>query len=288
MGWLSDMGSSPLTRGKRQQIARRLDDQGLIPAHAGKTGIGIAVAAYWGAHPRSRGENTCTPTPLDPWTGSSPLTRGKRRDGLEWDQLGGLIPAHAGKTIRLAALSRKSWAHPRSRGENVHDATFVPVSGGSSPLTRGKLPRRARHRRRYVAHPRSRGENRRAPDRRQQRSGSSPLTRGKLQTLGSTVSAVWLIPAHAGKTWFPGRRDGRRGAHPRSRGENNKGGDGTGTAPGSSPLTRGKRDLTKGQVVAFGLIPAHAGKTNRGRGRAPHHQAHPRSRGENEVRRRSA
>ena len=51
--------------------------------------------------------------------GSSPLTRGKPRTGATLDGIGGLIPAHAGKTL--------SFRRP--------DAT----AGGSSPLTRGKL-----------------------------------------------------------------------------------------------------------------------------------------------------
>ena len=50
---------------------------------------------------------------------------------------------------------------------------------------------------------------------------------------------------------------------------------------GSSPLTRGKPDLTMEDATALGLIPAHAGKTlthTAGGGRG---WAHPRSRGEN-------
>ena len=50
-------GSSPLTRGKRNE--RRMTDhpQGLIPAHAGKTRDGVLKSMSIGAHPRSRGEN---------------------------------------------------------------------------------------------------------------------------------------------------------------------------------------------------------------------------------------
>ena len=50
---------------------------------------------------------------------------------------------------------------------------------------------------------------------------------------------------------------------------------------GSSPLTRGKRnvDLSLGGVE--GLIPAHAGKTDGHGGAASALRAHPRSRGEN-------
>ena len=50
-------GSSPLTRGKPMPRANTLSDLGLIPAHAGKTRMGRALARWLGAHPRSRGEN---------------------------------------------------------------------------------------------------------------------------------------------------------------------------------------------------------------------------------------
>ena len=50
-------GSSPLTRGKQGLLWRLWPRRGLIPAHAGKTGVGIVDVAGAGAHPRSRGEN---------------------------------------------------------------------------------------------------------------------------------------------------------------------------------------------------------------------------------------
>ena len=50
--------------------------------------------------------------------GSSPLTRGKPQQLIGYGQLRRLIPAHAGKTGALRALSGAQEAHPRSRGEN--------------------------------------------------------------------------------------------------------------------------------------------------------------------------
>ena len=70
-------------------------------------------------------------------------------------------------------------------------------------------------------------------------------------------------------------------AHPRSRGENQVAARLSVGRVGSSPLTRGKRDLPHVDKLRAGLIPAHAGKTKK---RAIHfmtHWAHPRSRGEN-------
>ena len=57
MGWLSDMGSSPLTRGKPQQLTDEALEARLIPAHAGKTLASPALSGLKKAHPRSRGEN---------------------------------------------------------------------------------------------------------------------------------------------------------------------------------------------------------------------------------------
>ena len=50
-------GSSPLTRGKLDQRLHRRAPQGLIPAHAGKTGRRPPAYRRAWAHPRSRGEN---------------------------------------------------------------------------------------------------------------------------------------------------------------------------------------------------------------------------------------
>ena len=70
-------GSSPLTRGKL--CLRRCDckNDGLIPAHAGKTSQRWRGCGSRRAHPRSRGENAQPPGVLSATRGSSPLTRGK-------------------------------------------------------------------------------------------------------------------------------------------------------------------------------------------------------------------
>ena len=70
--------------------------------------------------------------------GSSPLMRGKRGVLLRALSGPGLIPAHAGKTVRLQCKTCARPAHPRSHGEN--NIAPLPNLGamGSSPLTRGK------------------------------------------------------------------------------------------------------------------------------------------------------
>ena len=196
---MSVKGSSPLTRGKRHEGVHGCLDEGLIPAHAGKTMPPRSPRRPARAHPRSRGENRARPGCPSTGAGSSPLTRGKRVRPPCTRCRYGLIPAHAGKTRTSRLYSYTVRAHPRSRGENVKRVLVDWVLSGSSPLTRGK-----RH-------------GPRPPD---QRGG--------------------LIPAHAGKTrGAPVRR--RRGpAHPRSRGENVVLQEGGEADQGSSPLTRGK------------------------------------------------
>ena len=111
-------GSSPLTRGKRNDRARKGARGGLIPAHAGKTHLRLRGVRHTPAHPRSRGENGNGPTAGNPMYGSSPLTRGKpRRDRRDPDPRR-LIPAHAGKTRMVGKEAQCRGAHPRSRGEN--------------------------------------------------------------------------------------------------------------------------------------------------------------------------
>ena len=78
----------------------------------------------------------------------------------------------------------------------------------------------------------------------------------------------------------------RASAHPRSRGENFRRAVNAVRNSGSSPLTRGKLSAEKPDFLTGRLIPAHAGKTPGRRGGVPRARAHPRSRGENMMRRR--
>ena len=55
----------------------RVDLEGLIPAHAGKTRLAASCSSTERAHPRSRGENIAPYAVSQFVGGSSPLTRGK-------------------------------------------------------------------------------------------------------------------------------------------------------------------------------------------------------------------
>ena len=133
------------------------------------------------------------------------------------------------------------------------------------------------------AHPRSRGENPDIPDRFLIVEGSSPLTRGKPCRPRASAMHPRLIPAHAGKTSARSSSVMPPPAHPRSRGENASTMASVLSILGSSPLTRGKPHRRFHRPSRTGLIPAHAGKTNRSTASTLWIRAHPRSRGENEL-----
>ena len=274
---------------------------GLIPAHAGKTAFPIREPAAERAHPRSRGENERRHRSVTSRSGSSPLTRGKRAQPGPHAYGGGLIPAHAGKTVSRIDNNVAMWAHPRSRGENSTPFAASCAVMGSSPLTRGKLrivstwPEKAglipahagktssgsRPPAPPRAHPRSRGENRPPPAGKALTRGSSPLTRGKRPITDPDEQRQGLIPAHAGKTSLRDTLRAGYRAHPRSRGENLPKDATVREVRGSSPLTRGKLTARRRDRLIGGLIPAHAGKTSGSRAAHSQPWAHPRSRGEN-------
>ena len=296
-------GSSPLTRGKLHVRAVAVDGGRLIPAHAGKTGWPFGVVCWVTAHPRSRGENLPSLPFLYPFTGSSPLTRGKPGRTRHLKMWIGLIPAHAGKTTHNPERPPHGAAHPRSRGENRRSVSSCVIAAGSSPLTRGKLelatlllqsfrlipahagktspsgPKPVNK----TAHPRSRGENQESVSWVIFLTGSSPLTRGKHVNIPLPACRCRLIPAHAGKTYSYSAIDFLNTAHPRSRGENGVSEQEFHEMAGSSPLTRGKPVQGALKALSPRLIPAHAGKTRRGAPRRPGFPAHPRSRGENDC-----
>ena len=232
-------------------------------------------------HPRSRGENRGSRNRRGRRKGSSPLTRGKRRDAEVRGHVEGIIPAHAGKTQTGAAVRSTRRDHPRSRGENLEPFGDDGGRRGSSPLTRGKpygfatvevtqgiIPAHAGKtpggcgiRSSRGDHPRSRGEN--------------------LEDHWEVLEADWIIPAHAGKTPSRPRCCRGWGDHPRSRGENKQLQHGAVIALGSSPLTRGKPEFVEDDGAHVGIIPAHAGKTVAGVDGVVGVGDHPRSRGEN-------
>ena len=137
-------GSSPRVRGKLLGACGVINENGLIPACAGKTTQGAPSQSDSWAHPRVCGENRKR-IPCRPWgIGSSPRVRGKP-SGSTWDWARPrLIPACAGKTRKHRLKHDRHWAHPRVCGENSIVSAPTSRIEGSSPRVRGKLRNRRR------------------------------------------------------------------------------------------------------------------------------------------------
>ena len=214
------VGSSPRMRGKPTVARFRGENGGLIPAHAGKTGVYASWRAPARAHPRACGENVRQLGWFWLVLGSSPRMRGKLDFLRKNSGSVRLIPAHAGKTSIWLLTSSMRRAHPRACGENTIFAPETPYTKGSSPRMRGKplggrphntphrlIPAHAgktapppAHSIHEWAHPRACGENVSRSVQSVTFSGSSPRMRGKHGWGVVGEFEEGLIPAHAGKT----------------------------------------------------------------------------------------
>ena len=110
--------------------------------------------------------------------------------------------------------------------------------------------------------------------------GSSPHTRGTLEVVERAQSLDGIIPAYAGNTVQRLTPAQRGGDHPRIRGEHFQRVSWDRTYGGSSPHTRGTRDLYLDVDTGRGIIPAYAGNTSRRWHLAVPGRDHPRIRGE--------
>ena len=195
--------------------------------------------------------------------GSSPLSRGIHGCGGVSGAQEGIIPALAGNTRCSRARGRGPADHPRSRGE-YNPAKCAPLRApGSSPLSRGIrrpasaaasvgriIPALAGNTRPSPArgplrwdHPRSRGEYNEPIDNAATKEGSSPLSRGIRYRIRRQAIPQRIIPALAGNTSLLYLRCCGRRDHPRSRGEYSLLWKALVVGVGSSPLSRGIRDL---------------------------------------------
>ena len=232
--------------------------------------------------------------------GSSPRMRGTLayRRGVIEDI--GIIPAHAGNTLLSHSVSFALRDHPRACGEHFINTTGEVDKTGSSPRMRGTLPINCSGESviRIIPahagntdeagvdepvggdHPRACGEHAVYAPRDPIREGSSPRMRGTRLSQGRRGPGLGIIPAHAGNTPLTPTRSTRHRDHPRACGEHFCHWLSVEATPGSSPRMRG----TPGPMMAIprlaGIIPAHAGNTNRTRTQDCHTWDHPRACGE--------
>ena len=132
-------GSSPLVRGKDAAQSVYGCEQGIIPAHAGKSHAGDGGAQRRRDHPRSCGEKATQLQRLAMQIGSSPLMRGKAFISSFLFIDVGIIPAHAGKSLVSSLRYIIIQDHPRSCGEKQRSVDAPQTLVGSSPLMRGKV-----------------------------------------------------------------------------------------------------------------------------------------------------
>ena len=110
-------GSSPHTRGARDDPPQKRFGRRIIPAYAGSTTSIASILRWLRDHPRIRGEHPCIVA--------------------DYIERGGIIPAYAGSTIRGMSVKELKTDHPRIRGEHSILRVRQYVLKGSSPHTRG-------------------------------------------------------------------------------------------------------------------------------------------------------
>ena len=172
----------------------------------------------------------------------------------------GITPACAGKRRTSGCMLRRTWDHPRIRGEKFLIVQGSIASPGSPPHTRGKdrrvrrepfvagiTPAYAGKRRKEAGisprpwdHPRIRGEKFVCFPLYPPKVGSTPHTRGKVQGNPQLRGLLGITPAYAGKK-CPRQNTGWHGwDHPRIRGEKPHCSVNASRERGSPPHTRGK------------------------------------------------
>ena len=124
------------------------------------------------------------------------------------------------------------------------------------------------------------GEKQRMADRASLPLGSPPHGRGKAAHLAEWRNEPGITPAWAGKRLFCGTGNGFFGDHPRMGGEKMLRALLEPNTPGSPPHGRGKAKELAARLLAKGITPAWAGKSEASDFRPLLWQDHPRMGGE--------
>ena len=171
-----------------------------IPAYAGSTRTSATPTGTAPDHPRIRGEHACPISDEELDEGSSPHTRGARKNRLKGEAQCRIIPAYAGSTIFFWRVRHGLSDHPRIRGEHTPPWMWRVLRRGSSPHTRGAPCCRAWPSHPPTDHPRIRGEHLQQSMGAVDDVGSSPHTRGAHQHHTIYPLSGGIIPAYAGST----------------------------------------------------------------------------------------
>ena len=107
-----------------------------------------------------------------------------------------------------------------------------------------------------------------------------PLARGRLWVGCWSAFGMRSTPAGAGKTLEKRKIQANHRKHPRWRGEDRKGKNGTADHRETPPLARGRPAVLKRSLIRSRNTPAGAGKTGHAALSVVHSEKHPRWRGE--------
>ena len=131
-------GLSPRVRGKPTPPPRHPGTGRSIPACAGETTTRPAYGPAFSVYPRVCGGNRSPPDKSTTTRGLSPRVRGKLLLFPARLRPNGSIPACAGETARLAALTAGGTVYPRVCGGNTGQGFAAVRYCGLSPRVRGK------------------------------------------------------------------------------------------------------------------------------------------------------
>ena len=214
-------GSSPRMRGSPMKALHSVTSIGIIPAHAGLTASSTDNSLSSWDHPRACGAHNSSRYERSVTKGSSPRMRGSQFYYPKFQNIVGIIPAHAGLTDGPRFYADAVRDHPRACGAHVALNTIFATGMGSSPRMRGSLgdcledvlaagiiPAHAglTHRpncgnRLRRDHPRACGAHLMGGIPQLYLSGSSPRMRGSPSSISVPIVRTGIIPAHAGLTW---------------------------------------------------------------------------------------
>ena len=278
--WQRFQGSPPRARGRRLVAHQPLACVGLTPACAGTSWRLRRSGGRRRAHPRVRGDVATRAMMTIPIGGSPPRARGRRAVELAELRGEGLTPACAGTSpVTSSGCSTARGSPPRARGRPASRSLQGP-SFGLTPACAGTSRRGVGRVLAVGAHPRVRGDVRRRWRPMPSARGSPPRARGRHSELRCEVMHRGLTPACAGTSGLGVGGAFRARAHPRVRGDVQRGRLGRLCSQGSPPRARGRRQPRARDRDDGGLTPACAGTSRAPRLAWRGCWAHPRVRGD--------
>ncbi len=193
-------GSPPRMRGKAGGPVVGVDDGGITPTYAGKSGRSARPCWRSRDHPRVCGEKATCGCCIWPYPGSPPHMRGKGSPCPARMCSGGITPAFAGKRVRDSFCKDIRWDHPRVCGEKIMPFAHSSHVFRITPAFAGKRWHYGIFPATVWDHPRVCGEKCKGEIVERGREGSPPRMRGKADAHAVHGSGFGITPAYTGKS----------------------------------------------------------------------------------------